>query len=137
MSAHVERLLYGDRTIRNRYDDESGEDIAGWPDVAYEAIRASNHITLGATVPAPVAYAVLGNLSGVAGMLPQLCRQLAHGLRVSLDEFDVYDSKGDPAASVDEATAALMKAAEISEQLSAQLAAAQSAINSQGYNETP
>jgi hypothetical protein len=137
MSTDVERVLYGDRTITSRFDRDAGTDVAGWPDVAYEAIRGCNHITQGATIPAPVAYAVLGNLTGMAGMLPQLCQQLAHGLRVSLDEFDVYDHSGNPPASVDEATIALMKAAEISEQLAAQLGAAQVAINSQGYNESP
>ena len=43
MIANVDNLLYGGRTLVGSTDE--GERIAGWPEVAYEAIRAINHLT--------------------------------------------------------------------------------------------
>ena len=37
---HVEHLLYGGRALVGFTDE--GERLAGWPEVAYEAIRAIN-----------------------------------------------------------------------------------------------
>ncbi|MGY4768954.1 hypothetical protein ACXC9Q_18740 [Kribbella sp. CWNU-51] len=104
-------------------------------DDAYEAIRALNHGTY-RTIPAPLAYDVLGNLQAMGFGLAQLAGQLARGLRVSLTEYDVYDRNRDPAASVAMAHEALMQAAERARGGAELLAAAQSAINAQGYNLT-
>lgn len=137
MSATIERVLYGDRTITRHYDDATGDSVDGWADVAYEAVRAMNHITNSAhPIPAPVAYSVLGNVSGMAGMLPQLCDQLVRGLEASLTaaDFEIYDNNGEPAASVAAAQADLERAAALARQAAEAFAAAQVAINSQGYN---
>lgn len=136
MSADVTRRLYGDRTLTGHDDHDSGESIAGWPDVAYESIRAINHLTSGTPIPAPVVYSVLGNLKGVGHMLPQALNQLGAGLAASLDEFDVYDHKREPGESVSEARSYLEMAAKKAEELGRLLEEAQVAINSQGY-ETP
>lgn len=131
--AHVTKVLYGDRTLTG-HDDADGERVEGWADVAYEAIRAMNHITNTADgIPAPVAYSVLGNLTGVAGMLPQLLEQLASGLERSLTEFDVYDHKREPAESVAAAQEALRTGRALASQLSDALSRAQVEINSQGW----
>lgn len=147
MSAQIERTLYsgtlqslsGDRTLTRYYDERSGEEHDGWADIAHEAVRAMNHITSsgsgGEGIPAPVAYSVLGNLAGLAEMLPQLFRQLANGLQTSLDNFDVYDSKQDPQVSVIEAGTHLENAVAHAQRMAEALAAAQVAINSQGYND--
>ena len=55
-------------------------------DEAYEAIRAINHRTMWARLPAPVVYSILGSLKGVGYLLPQALTQLASGLGRSLDE---------------------------------------------------
>lgn len=130
----VTSVLYGDRTLLARDDNATGERIEGWADVAYEAIRGMNHITSsGDAIPAPVAYSVLGNISGAAHMLTQLCDQLGRGLERSLSEFDVYDDKRDPEASVAAAVDHLRTAQALAKQLGAALGDAQVEINSQGY----
>lgn len=77
-TVHVENLLYGGRTLVGH--TEEGERIAGWPEVAYEAIRATNHLTSHGPIPASTAYRILGELKGVGHLLPQalvhLCRRL-------------------------------------------------------------
>jgi hypothetical protein len=102
-------------------------------DDAYEAIRALNHGTYRA-IPAPLAYSVLGNLQGMGFGLAQLARQLASGLRASLTEYDVYDNNRDPQTSVAMAAEALRQAAEHATRTAELLAAAQLAINAQGYH---
>ena len=102
-------------------------------DDAYEAIRAINHLTRGA-VPAPTVYDVLGNLKGVGHLLPQALTQLASGLALSLNEYDVYeDDGGVPVQAIATATDHLTRAAELAAQLGVELEQAQSAINGQGY----
>lgn len=129
----ITRTLYNDRTLLSE-EDADGNQAPGWADLAYESIRAMNHITnTGEAIPAPVAYSVLGNISGAAHMLTQLCRQLERGLKESLAELDVYDDKGDPADSIAIAGANLHQAAELASSLGDALGAAQVAINSQGY----
>lgn len=136
MTADITRLLYSDRTLLSEYDPETGEDREGWADLAHEAIRAMNHLTNSPhAIPAPVAYRVLGNLSGIAHMLPQLCEQLTRGLAKSLSEFDVYDTKRDATESVSDAVSNLEQAAANARTLADRLDAAQVAINSQGYEE--
>lgn len=101
---------------------------------AYDAIRAFNHLTLFAKLPAPVVYDILGNLKGVGNMLPQALGQLSTGLGRSLEEFDVYeDGGGDPAQSVAVAIDHLRRAAELAAELGDELDRAQSAIRDQGY----
>lgn len=139
MPAGIEAVLYGDRTIGASDNPQTGESEPGWADIAYEAIRALNHITGGGTaydegIPAPVVYRALGNLAGLAHMLPQLVEQLANGLARSLDHFDVYDNKQEPALSVQAAGEHLANAGVHAMRLAEALSAAQVDINSQGYN---
>jgi hypothetical protein len=94
--ANVENLLYGGRTLV-RYTGQ-GEHVAGWPEVAHEAIRAINHLTGQGPIPAPTAYRILGDLKGVGHLLPQALEQPCRGLQASLAAFDVYDHRRDPAS---------------------------------------
>ncbi|GAB2864690.1 hypothetical protein [Nocardioides pacificus] len=132
MTATCERLLHDGRPMLRNGDEP------GWADYAYDSIRALNHITSSYgrhPIPAPVAYRLLGDLSGMAGMLPQLCQQLGGGLGASLETFDVYDNNREPAQSVAQAIDALTQAANLAKRLTAALDEAQSAINAQGYND--
>ncbi|TDO35885.1 hypothetical protein EV643_121160 [Kribbella sp. VKM Ac-2527] len=111
----------------------STADMARAGDAAYEAIRSLNHETISRTVPAPVAYDVLGSLQQVGFALDQLTRQLGAGLVRSLTTYDVYDDKGDPAASVALAVDALLLAGQHARRVGECLATAQSAISGQGH----
>ena len=105
-------------------------------DDAYEAIRAINHLTIGAELPAPMVYDILGNLKGVGHLLPQALTQLASGLGRSLDEYPVTEDDGaDPVQSVATATDHLTRAAQLAAQLGVELDLAQAAISRQGYRE--
>ena len=132
---HVENLLYGGRTLVGHTED--GERIAGWPEVAHEAIRAINHLTAHSPIPAPTAYRILGDLKGVGHLLPQALEQLCRGLQASLEAFDVYDHRRDPAASVSDAIALLARAARKAAELGQLLEDAQAAISEQGYHADP
>lgn len=145
MSAKIERITYHgtlasdptERGITRSYGDHVSEERDGWSDVAYEAIRAMNHITSSPGeegIPAPVVYTVLGNMTGATQMLPQLFRQLADGLERSLDHFDVYDHNGDPRLSALAAGTHLQNAVTHAQRMAEELSSAQTAINSQGYN---
>ncbi|WP_159599181.1 hypothetical protein [Agromyces humi] len=102
-------------------------------DVVNDASRQIARFTLGAQLPAPLVYDILGNLKGV-GHLQQALVQLAQGLGRSLDEFDVYESDGaDPGERAAEATDHLLAAAELAKRLAAELELAQNAIARQGY----
>jgi hypothetical protein len=84
--------------------------------------------------PAPTVYSVLGNLKNSAGWFTaHAADTLAGGLRRSLEDFDVYDHKREPAESVEMACGHLERAANLARQLAAELEQAQTAINSQGY----
>lgn len=107
--------------------------MAGWPEVTYESLRAINHLTDHGPIPAPTLYRVLGELKGIGHLLPQALEQLSHGLRASLDAYDVYDHRDDPAASVTNATALLTQAARTAAELGRLLEDAQRAIAEQGY----
>jgi hypothetical protein len=100
---------------------------------AYEAIRTLNHATITTTVPAPVAYALLGSLSQLGHAVAQLAGQLSTGLGRSLSEFDVYDDARDPAQSVAMAAAALKETARHARRSGECAAAAQAAITWQGF----
>ncbi|TCO45539.1 hypothetical protein EV646_108162 [Kribbella antiqua] len=100
---------------------------------AYEAIRTLNHATLTATVPAPVAYALLGSLRQLEHAVARLATQLSSGLRRSLTEYDVYDDTRDPAQSVAMAAAALAETATHADRTAECAAAAQLAITWQGF----
>ncbi len=80
----VENLLYGGRTLVG-HTDVDGLPVVGWPGVAQEAIRAINHLTGDAPIPAPTLYRILGELKGLGHLLPQTCVQLARGLEASLN----------------------------------------------------
>ena len=134
-TVHVENLLYGGRTLVGH--TEEGERIAGWPEVAHEAIRAINHLTAHSPIPAPTAYRILGDLKGVGHLLPQALEQLCRGLQASLEAFDVYDHRRDPAASVSDAIALLARAARKAAELGQLLEDAQAAISEQGYHTDP
>ena len=105
-------------------------------DDAYEAIRAINHRTMWAKLPAPVVYTILGSLKGVGHLLPQALNQLASGLGRSLDEYAVYeDDDRDPVQSVTIAADHLSRAIQFAAALGDALELAQSAIAHQGYRE--
>lgn len=131
----IESRVVGGRGLVTSGDGE--ERIASWPEVAYEAIRSINHLTSGSEcVPAPTLYEVLGNLKMVGHLLPQAFEQLGAGLERSLAELDVYDGRGDPAASVATAQELLTTAARAAGGVGALLELAQSAIAEQGYHTT-
>ncbi|MFI6680148.1 hypothetical protein [Kribbella sp. NPDC050470] len=102
-------------------------------DAAYEAIRSLNHATITTTVPAPVAYALLGSLRQLQAEVAQLSAQLSSGLRRSLTEYDVYDDTRDPAESIAMAAAALTETAIHANRAAECAAAAQLAITWQGF----
>lgn len=129
--ANVENLLYGGRTLLCH--TEEGERVAGWPEVAHEAIRAINHPTGHGSIPAPTVYRILGDLKGVGHLLPQALEQLCRGLQASLAAFDVYDHRRDPAESVTDAVALLVRASRKAADLGQLLEDAQAAIAEQGY----
>ncbi len=131
-TVHVESLLYGGRTLVGCTEDD--ERIAGWPEVAHEAIRAINHLTGHSPLPTPTAYRILGDLKGVGHLLPQALEQLCRGLHASLAVFDVYDHRCEPAESVTEAVALLSRAARKAADLGQLLEDAQAAISEQGYH---
>ena len=128
---NVESHLYGGRALVG-YTDE-GERIAGWPEVAHEAIRAINHVTSPGPIPAPTVYRILGDLKGVGHLLPQALEQLGRGLQASLPAFDVYDPRRNPDESVREAVALLACACRKAADLGQLLEDAQAAISDQGY----
>lgn len=129
--ANVENLLYGGRTLLCH--TEEGERVAGWPEVAHEAIRAINHLTGHGPIPAPTVYRILGDLKAVGHLLPQALEQLCRGLQASLTTFDVYDHRRDPAESVRDAVALLARASRKAADLGQLLEDAQAAIAEQGY----
>lgn len=129
--ANVDNLLYGGRTLVGSTDE--GERIAGWPEVAYEAIRAINHLTGHGPIPAPTAYRILGELKGVGHLLPQALEKLCRGLRASLAAFDVYDHSRELAESEMDAVALLARASRKAADLGQLLEDAQAAIADQGY----
>ena len=131
----VEQRLYAGRTL-TAYTD-AGERVAGWPEVAYEAIRAINHLTNHGPIPAPTCYHILGELKGVGHLLPQALEQLCRGLHASLDACPVYDHQRDPALSVSDAVALLTRAARKAADLGQLLEDAQAAISAQGYHTDP
>ena len=127
----VENRLYGGRTL-DGYTDQ-GEHVAGWPEDAYGAIRAINHLTGHGPISAPTVYRILGELKGVGHLLPQACVQMARGLQESLDAFDVYDLRRDPSESVTETVIQLKQALREAAEFGELLEAAQTAISEQGY----
>jgi len=123
--------------MSTEHTDTEEPPVVQHADDAYEAIRAINHLT-GATYPAPVVYAVLGNLKGVGHLLPQGLRQLGAGLERSLDEYDVYEADdADPTPRAISARAYLEEAAVLAAQVGELLEKAQSAISQQGYRGGP
>lgn len=132
MSAPITQRVHNGRGLTTWEDPETKELEAGWPEMAYESVRAINHLTFGGTVPAPVLYDVLGNLKGIGHLLPQALEQLSAGLEKSLVELDVYDRAGDAAGNVALATAHMARAAECARELGEALERAQSAIGDQG-----
>ena len=132
-TVHVENLLYGGRTLVG-YTEE-GDRVAGWAEVAYESIRAINHLTLHGPIPAPSAYRILGDLKGVGHLLAQALEQLARGLQASVEAFDVYDLRRDPGESVTEAIGLPCRAARKAADLGQLLEDAQAAISEHGYRQ--
>ncbi|MEG9250347.1 hypothetical protein V6S67_19835 [Arthrobacter sp. Soc17.1.1.1] len=118
-------------------EDEPTPVIVSSADAIYDELRTICHHSLpGTSIPAPVAYKVLGNLKGVEYLLSQALGQLAAGLGKSLDTHDVYEYEDrDPVQSVATATDHLTRAAGLAKQLGAELAQAQNAIAGQGYRD--
>lgn len=101
---------------------------------ASETVRALNHATRYRTIPAPLAYAMFGELAQLGYRLAQLLDQIGAGLETSLTEYDVYDHNRDPAESVAMARAALAVARGHAWGIGEQVEAAQAAISLQGYH---
>lgn len=140
MTTRIERFTHHGRgLIAHHPDQDTDEDegtVEGWPEVAYEAIRSINHLTgHGYPIPAPVAYAVLGELKGVGHLLPQALGQLGAGLQQSLVELDVYDDTPgcSPEGAVEDARALLSEASGHARALGELLEAAQTKLSRQGY----
>lgn len=114
-------------------DRTSDERLVKYADDAYEAIRALNHGTY-RTIPAPLAYSLLGNLRSLGAALSQLADQIDAGLRSSLTTYDVYDNDRDPAASVELAGLDLTRAASQANDMAWRFGHAQQAIAAQGYH---
>ena len=128
----IENHVHGGRGLVGF--DEDGGFVVGWPELAYESIRAINHLTSGPEpVPAPTLYRVLGDLKMVGHLLPQGLEQLSNGLERSLQELDVYDRRSDPAESVAEAQYCLRAAMIAAARVGHWLEKAQTAIAEQGY----
>ena len=130
----IERLIHDGRSLV-AYDDADGR-VIGWPEMAYESIRAINHLTSrGQIIPAPTLYNILGELKGVGYLLPQALQQLGRGLTASLEKLDVTedDPTRDPADSVATTLSLLDQAEGLARALGATLEAAQAAIAGQGY----
>jgi hypothetical protein len=100
---------------------------------ANQAIQTLKHATTMATIPAPVAYVLLGSLSEMQDAVAQLARQIATGLERSLSEFEVYDDARDPGESLIEATAALTTTAINATRAAEFTSKAQAAIACQGF----
>lgn len=103
---------------------------------ADEALRElCHHYIFRADVPAPEVYDLLGHLYSASSKIGQLSTHLTKGLRGSLTAagYEVTDTDGDPAVTVEAAAEALDRAHLAAEQLYAALAEAQQAIASQGY----
>lgn len=132
----IERRIHGGRGVVSH--DDASDRVAGWPEVAYESIRALNHLTGGGEpTPAPTLYQVLGELKMIGHGLPQALEQMADGLQRSLGAFAVYDDARDPAASVAQATNLLKAAAQAANRMGEVLEQAQSVIARQGYRSSP
>jgi hypothetical protein len=102
---------------------------------AYDAMRELGR-EIPDNCPAPMAYSIIGNVKSAGGyFLSHVLEKMAGGLTLSLTDFDVYDSKREPAESVAAANRHLNRAAELARQIAAELESAQTAINSQGYRE--
>ena len=103
-------------------------------DEAYEIIKSIARRTSSGSIPAPVIYALVGNLKSAGGYtLAEALQNMAKGLQASLTTHDVYDDDGDAAANADQAAAEIKAAAKLAEQIGRHLDAAQTAINRQGY----
>lgn len=131
----IEHRLHGGRTLVGF--TEEGEYVAGWPEVAYEAIRAIDRLTGHGPIPAPTVHRILGELKGVGHPLPQALAQVARGLQESLHAFDVHDHRRKPVESVTEAVLLLNQALRKAVELGELLEAAQAAISEQGYHSRP
>ncbi len=114
--------------------EEKTPRIVQHADDAYESIRAINHLNY-TSLPAPVVYAVLGNLKNVAHQMPQALTSLTDGLTRSLDTHDVteVDRGVDPAVQVQIAGDHLAIAARLIAEAGQELEKAQTAIAGQGY----
>jgi hypothetical protein len=118
-----------------RIDGDNDAGVIELAEAAQENLRELNHRTQYAAMPAPLIYRYLAELKQIPHRMPQLLEQLGGGLTRSLDEYDVYDHKRDPKASVDEALKHLATARAAMTAAGVALEAAQSAINDQGYHE--
>lgn len=114
-------------------------------DIAGQAVRDFNHRSSGRmqiTQPgwqyAPDAYRALGELTVLAGGLPQAFQQIIAALRgeleanlIAIDRGSTYD--GDPAAAIKAASVALERAITAAHQMYQGIADAQTAINAAAY----
>ncbi|MFZ3500669.1 hypothetical protein ACODT5_46930 [Streptomyces sp. 5.8] len=108
-------------------------------DTAGDAIRALNHATLGSPRPdweyPGDAYSVVGNLSYMAGMLPQAVEQIAKLLKRLEAEGHLKSDRNTLAADLEAAYAGLTIAAGAADTLRGALDRAQSGLGAVAYNE--
>jgi len=115
-------------------------------DIAGQAVRDFNHRSFGVMDPrrpgwrwAPDAYRALGELTYLAGGLPQALEQISAALEAELRRDRIRIDPGtrysdDPAAAIDAARAALQRAITAARKLYRGVADAQTAINAAAYN---
>ena len=121
----------------------ANEDMRAMALEACEAAEALARVANGSrerVVPAPTAYALLGELRVLLWHLDEVTSYLPTGVAASLADprFDVYDrdyrgEDRDPAAQARLAATALSEASSALQQAASAIEAAQTALNGQGY----
>jgi hypothetical protein len=132
MAPQHERL---DLAVDSRREELAGN-VAGYADVAAEAIRALNHasITRRPPLPAPDLYPVLGTLARMAHGLAQTGEQLGEHLGDSAHMYVLCQADGSaPRAATAKGRGDLAHAAHCARLLGRTFADAQAAIAAQGY----
>jgi hypothetical protein len=101
-----------------------------------DAIRALSR-TMPASLPAPIASELIGDLEAACHELPLALNQIVASLTRSLSDFDMEDDDGtNPRVSVMAANLHLSLAAELADQLGDVLQQARSALAHQRYGKS-
>lgn len=117
----------------NEHEREEAIEAA---DEAAEAIRTINHLTLGAIIPAPDLYRMLGKMAAAVERMPQALGQFSVGLERSMGTYQVQQDDGsDPAVATEQAVEHLRHARELADDLGRSLREARAAITFQSARE--